>query len=439
MQPQLLDPTSLETETQQAEPRPAAWVENTEILWRNRRILLRAAAIALAAGIAIALLIPRRYTSTARIMPPDNSSSNMAVVAALAGRNLGELGGLSSLAGSLLGSRNTSALFVDLLRSGTISGDLIDRFRLEKVWRKRYRIDTAKALARETTITDDKRSGVITVQVEDTDPVRARDLAQGYLDELDLLVTRTNTSSAHQERVFIERRLSGVQNDLLQAQKALSDFSSTHATIDLPDQTRAMVDAAARLQAEQIAEQSELDSLRQIYGDTNVRVRAAEARVAEFQRQLLKLSGSSAPPPDSSGDSTGQAGDSNELYPPLRQLPHLAVPYSELYRRVRVQETLYELLTQQYELTRIEEARDVPVVSIIDRPGIPEKKSFPPRTLLTLLFTLFVVSAAAAFLLFRHRWSLIDPADPRKLLAREMTATLQTRLQRLRSLRGGRR
>ena len=138
--------------------------------------------------------------------------------AALAGHSTGELGGLGSLAGSLLGGRNSSALFVDLLRSGTVSSDLIQRFELQKAWHKRYRVDAAKYLARHTTIVDDKRSGVITVEVEDTDPRRARDLAQGYLEELNQLVMRTNTSSAHQERVFIEGRLRGVETDLHRAQ-----------------------------------------------------------------------------------------------------------------------------------------------------------------------------------------------------------------------------
>ncbi|HEX4308526.1 MAG TPA: Wzz/FepE/Etk N-terminal domain-containing protein [Acidobacteriaceae bacterium] len=427
MDTELLEPATEARETA-AEPRPANWVVNAALLWEHRRLLMGAAAIALAVGLAIAFTMPKRYTSTGRIMPPDNSGSSMAMFAALAGRSLGEMGGLGSLAGSLLGGRNSSALFVDLLRSGTVSGDLIDRYDLQHVWHKRYRVDTAKYLARHTTIVDDKRSGVITVEVEDTDPRRARDIAQGYLEELDKVVRRTNTSSAHQERLFIEGRLQGVEADLKRAQVALSEFSSTHTTIDIANQTRAMVDAAARLQGEQIAAQTEVDSLRQIYGDQNVRVRAAGARVAELRHELEKMSGSSAAEPDLGTDAGGAAaanGTGEELYPPLRQLPRLAVPYSDLYRRVRVQEAVYELLTQQYEIARIEEAKDVPVVSVIDAPGIPEKKSFPPRLLVALLFTLFAVGATAMFVLFRQRWRLVGERDARKLLAREIAGSLR--------------
>ncbi len=436
MDTELLEPVTKEP-AEDAVPAPTAnWVANANVLWDHRRTLARVTAAALLVSLVFAFTIPKRYTSTGRIMPPDNSGSTMAMFAALAGRSGGEFAGLSNLADALVGSRNSSALFVDLLRSSTVSGALIDRFHLQQAWHKRYRVDTAKYLARHSTIVDDKRSGVITVEVQDTDPRRARDLAQGYLDELNVLLNRTSISAAHQERVFIERRLKGVQADLEQAQQALSEYSSTHTAIDLPDQTRAMVDAAARLQGEQIAAQSEVDSLRLVYGDTNVRLRAAEARVAELQRQLVRMSGSPAPGAQNSANSGDTTVDSQELYPPLRQLPRLAVPYADLYRRVRVEEAIYELLTQQYEVARIQEARDVPVVSVIDMPGIPEKKSFPPRLLVALILTMFAATVTAAWLLFLHRWRLVSETDPRKILARQVGDSIGGTLQQL---LGGRR
>jgi uncharacterized protein involved in exopolysaccharide biosynthesis len=434
MDTELLEPVTTESLNGSAPQRPPNWVNNANVLWDHRRTLVRVTAVALVVSLLIAFTMPKRYTSTGRIMPPDNSGSTMAMFAALAGRSGGEFSGLSSLAGSLLGGRNSSALFVDLLRSSTISGALIDRFHLQQAWHKRYRVDTAKYLAHHSTIVDDKRSGVITVEVQDTDPRRARDIAQGYLDELNVLLNRTSISAAHQERVFIERRLKGVEADLEQAQAALSDYSSTHTTIDLPNQTRAMVDAAARLQAEQIAAQSEVDSLRLIYGDTNVRLRAAEARAAELQRQLVKMSGTSAPLPKDDDKNADEAdASSGDLYPPLRQLPRLAVPYANLYRRVRVEETIYELLTQQYEVARIQEAKDVPVVSVIDMPGIPEKKSFPPRLLVALILTIFAAVVSAACLLFLHRWQLVSSNDPRKILARRIGDSIGDSLQPLRN------
>jgi uncharacterized protein involved in exopolysaccharide biosynthesis len=189
-----------------------------------------------------------------------------------------------------------------------------------------------------------------------------------------------------------------------------------------------MVDAAARLQGELILGRSELDSLTQIYGEENVRVRAARARVASLQQELGKLSGSSAGVVEDSATET--SGDKNSLYPSLRQLPRLAVPYANLYRRVRIQETVFELLSQQYEMARLEEAKDTPVVSVIDPPLVAEKKSFPPRLVVILLLTTFFVGSSAGYILIRDQLSRIGRDDPRRVLAEQINASFQMLLQR---------
>lgn len=405
------------------------WLVNLSVLWERRRLLARTSGIALATSLLIAFLLPKRYESTARIMPPDNQSGNSAMIAALAGHSLDGIGGLLA---SLLGGRTNSALFENLLRSGTVTGDIVDRFDLQQVYANRYRVDAMKKLVRRTTIEDDKKSGVITLTVSDTSPQRARDLAQGYLDELNLLVIRTNTSSAHQERVFIEQRLRTVHSELEQAQQAMSDFSSSHAAVDIREQTRALVDAGAKLQGELIATKSQLDSMRQIYGEENVRIRATRARVAELQSELEKLGGSSAPlpgDPTAAGDSA-LGGSTEVLYPPLRQLPRLAVPYADLSRKVRIAETVYEFLTQQYEAARIQEAKDIPVVNVIDAPAVPEKKSFPPRLLLSLALTAVVVCIMSAALVFSQHWKAISAADPRRIFLAEVSETVHDALAR---------
>lgn len=410
------------------------WAIRALVLWKRRRLLARVIGISLLVGLGIAFSIPKQYKSDTSIMPPDQQGTSAMMLAALSSHAPG-LGALGSLASGLLGTHSSGDLFMDLLRSGTVSNHLIDRFNLQHVYHKRYRMDAAKHLAHLTKITENKKSGVITITVEDTDRVRARDLAQGYLDELNRLVTQTNTSAAHRERLFIEQRLHVVQQDLEQAELELSRFSSRNSAIDIKEQTRAMVDAGARVQAELLVAQSGLQSLRQIYGDGNIRVRESEARIASLRQELAKMTGSSAPlTPEPTGESdTGAASgdDSGQLYPPLRQLPRLAVPFTDLYRRVRVQETVYELLTQQYEMARLEEARDVPAVSVIDPPGIAEKKSFPPRLLLSLLLTFLAFAVASALILMRERWAAIGPDDARKVLAAEILPVVQRRVRSL--------
>jgi len=399
------------------------WAIRALFLWGYRRLLFRVTAVSLVLSVVLCFfVIPKSYTAVESIMPPDSGGASSLLMSALSGK--GGLGALGGIAASLLHEHNSTALYISLLESGTIADHLINRFDLRKVYHKKYYIDAAKHLAHETKITDDKKSGVITIKVDDVDPVRARDLAQAYLDELNKLVNRTSTSSARQERIFVERRLHEVQNDLENAQIELSDFSSKNTTIDITAQTRAMVDVGARLEGEIVAEQSALESMRQIYTDDNVRVREAQARIGVLQRELNKLAGSSAPAAPGSASSQQTAG---ELYPPLRQLPRLAVRYADLYRRVKVEEVVFELLTQQYEMARIEEAKDVPVVRVIDPPGIPEKKSFPPRVILSVVLTMLAFGAASAFLLLRERWANVDNADPRKRLADAVTGSLKRR------------
>lgn len=439
MIPNSVLPTLELDETMQIGHEPT-WAIRAMLLWKHRRKLTRITVISLLVSIAVSFAIPKQYKSTASIMPPDQQGSSAMLLATLAGHS-GGLGALGGLASGLLGAHSSTALFINLLQSGTVSSHLIDRFDLQRVYHKRYRIDTAKHLARCTKITEDKKSGVITIAVEDRSRVRARDLAQAYLDELNKLVTQTNTSAAHQERIFVEQRVHEVQVNLEDAEMQLSQFSSKSSAIDLKEQTRAMVDAGARVQAELLVEQSGLQSLRQIYGDGNVRVRETEARIASLRGELTKMTGSSAPLTakaihDDNANSSG-GDDTGELYPPLRQLPRLAVPYTDLYRRVKVQEAVFELLTQQYEMARIEEAKDVPVVRVIDPPGVPEKKSFPPRLLLTLLFTFLSFAGASALILVRDHWEKVDRVDPRKMLASEIALTLRRRFHFIRSERGG--
>jgi uncharacterized protein involved in exopolysaccharide biosynthesis len=406
----------------------ANWVVNAGQLWEYRRLLARAGVIAFFLSAIIAFTLPKQYESTARLMPPDSAGPSSAMLAALLGRSAGAMGSLGSLAGNLLGTRSSSVLFIDLLHSRSIADHLIDRFDLQHVYRKRYRIDTAKFLVRRTSIVEDKKSGVVTITFADTDPERARAIAQAYIEELNSIVTRANTSSARREREFIEQRLVSVQSELQDAQKALSEFSSINTTLDIKEQTHAMVDAASKLQGEKIVGESELASLEQIYGDDNVRVRAARARIAGLQQELQKLSGSSADLPPS-------ANDNANPYPSIRQLPRLAVPYANLYRRVRIQETVYELLSQQYEMARIEEAKDTPIVSVIDAPQVAEKKSFPPRLLVILILTAAALGIASAFILLREAWRQVDASDSRKLLAKRIAGTVRTEFARKQAAR----
>jgi capsule polysaccharide export protein KpsE/RkpR len=405
-----------------------SWIPNTSLLWERRSFLFRVALLSVVFSTAVAFLIPKQYESTTRIMPPEQQGISTAMLAAVAGKVMP--GALGSLAGSMFGMKDTGALFVQLLQSGTVQGQLVDRFDLQRVYWKRYRQDTVKKLARRTEITQDRKSGVITIVVTDTSRQRARDMAQAYVDLLDDMLIRVNTSAARREREFIEQRLVTVQSDLEKAQIALSDYSSKNTTLDVKEQTKATIDAGAKLQAELIVARSESDSIAQVYGDGNVRMRAANARVAELERELKKMSGSASGTQD-------QTQVEDRLYPPLRELPALAVRWADLYRQVKVKETVFDLLTEQYEVARIEEVKSIPSVRMIDSPSWPEKKSFPPRLIIILVITVLAVFSSAMYLLIVERWRQISPHDARKLLADEMWLALRHDATRIRRLSSG--
>jgi len=382
-----------------------------EMVWDHRRLLYQTALYALIVSTIIAFLIPRRFESTVSIMPPrDAMGDSGLMLAALAGKTSP---GLGAMAGNLLGTKSTGALFVDLLRSRTVQDHVVDRFDLQHVYWARYKQDARRILNLRTDVAEDRKSGVISLIVTDGSPQRARDLAQGYVEELDRLVSQVSTSSARRERMFIEQRLASVKADLEDAEKQFSAFASKNTALDIKEQTRAMVESAALLQGQMIAAQSELQSLEQIYTANNVRVRALRARVDELKRQLQQLGGT-----DSSllSDATSSA----ELYPSIRKLPLLGVQWADLYRRMKVQETVFDLLTQQYEIARIQEAKEVPTVNVIDPANVPEKKSFPPRLLIILVLTTVSFALTAIWVIGSAQWREVDPRDPRKRLAQRV-------------------
>jgi uncharacterized protein involved in exopolysaccharide biosynthesis len=403
--------------TLEAQAPKSEWFDRLYLLWESRRLLYKALLCALVVGTTIAFLLPKRYESTVSIMPPDSLGSNGMMMAALAGKASPELAGIAS---SLLGTKSTSALFVGLLHSRTVADHIVDKFNLQSVYWERYKRDARKTLDRRTDVTDDRKSGIITITVSDRDPQRAHGIAQAYVEELNKLVAQVSTSSARRERIFIEQRLSNVKTDLEDAEQQFSTFASKNTVLDVKEQTKAMVESGALLQGQVIAAQSELEGLTQIYTPNNVRVRSAQARVSELKRQLEKIGGSDA-------SLAANATQSNELYPSIRKLPLLGVQWADLYRRVKIQETVYELLNQQYELARIQEAKEIPTVNVVDLADLPEKKSWPPRLLIIALLTVLSLAGAAVAIVGSARWERVDPQDPRKVFAESLWMTASNR------------
>ena len=407
--------------------------EQLRLLWSRRRFLFRAVAAGLLVSTLAAFLIPKSYTSTTQLMPPDpQSTSGMAMMAAMAAKGGG---GLAGVAGDLLGLKSSGALFIGVLRSQTAQDRLIQQFNLRNVYGKRLIVDARTKLDENTSISEDRKCGIITISVTDHSPQRAAALASAYVDQLNSLVSELSTSSAHRERVFLEERLKVAKQDLDDATNQLAQFSSKNNTLDIQQEGKAMLDAAGSIAGEMIAAQSQLEGLRQIYTDNNSRVRSLNARVAELRKQLEKLGGTQTNGANGTNASVEQPGDPSAAkaggglpYPTIRSLPLLGAKYADFYRRAKIQETVFELLTGQYELAKVQEAKETPSVKVLDPARIPEKKSFPPRLVIMFLGTFLVCAMSVVWVLGSGRWEEVDPQDPLKVLAQEVAGAVRARI-----------
>jgi uncharacterized protein involved in exopolysaccharide biosynthesis len=392
---------------------------NLRLLWEQRRFILRWTAIGLVVSLVVAFLIPSRFVATTQLMPPDNQSGGGAA-AFLAAAGAGRSGsGMAGLAGDLLGAKNSGAQFMGILSSRTVQDRLIEEFDLRREYWDSKMEDARTDLASNTGISEDRKSGIISISVWDHNPQKAAAMAGAYVKELDRLVAEVSTSAARRERIFLEDRLRAVKQDLDASAAKFSEFASKNTAIDIPAQGKAMVEAAATLQGQLIFAESELHGLEAIYTDQNVRVRALRARVSELRSQLGKMGGEAG----AAGALSPKSDPS--LYPSIRQLPVLGVTYADLYRRTKIQETVFELLTQQYELAKVQEAKEIPSVKVLDAAVVPTKKSFPPRGAFTAVGAVLFFLGACAWIFVNRTYAAIDPQDPRKMLAEEVALTLK--------------
>jgi uncharacterized protein involved in exopolysaccharide biosynthesis len=432
--------TTVEAEPQPIEMKPAVRavqaegpVELLHVLWMERRFLWRALWATVLLTSVVALLLPNRYASITRLMPPESqSTAGMAIMAALAGGGSGGGHAGSTLPAGiseLLGGKTSGDLFIAILHSDSVQNALINRFDLRKVYWDRYYDSARKDLTQFTDISQDRKSGVIKIEVTDRNRQRAAQMAQAYVDELDRAVAQLSTSAARRERIFLEERLKTAKQELEANERQFSEFASKTATLDVPEQAKAMVTSAAVLQGQIIAAKSELQGLEQIYTPQNVRVRALRERIAELEHQLQKLGGTSNPASAEPSESESTAS----VYPPIRQLPILAVPWADLYREVKVHETVYQFLTQQYEIARVQEAKEIPTVRVLDPPELAERKSSPHRTLVVLVAGFLAVLLASAWIICTHKWQQIDASSPSKQLMQEIGTDVKFKLRKVRS------
>jgi capsule polysaccharide export protein KpsE/RkpR len=385
------------------------------LCWVRRRMVFGILATGILISILYAFHLPVMYTSTTTLMPPDSASSNSNLMSLLSSAYPA-----ASVGSAALGIKSPGALFVGILGSRTVQESVVTRFDLVHHYKKHLIEDACKRLTADTVIRENIKSGIITIDVKADNAVLASNIAQGYVAELDRVVNNNSTSAARRERIFLEERLKEIKKDLDDSAEALSRFSTKSRTIDMPSQARAMVDSGLKLQDELATARSDLAGLRQAYSEDNVRVRTASARVEELQKQMDKITGLS----QKSGSS---AYTSESDYPSLGALPALGLTYADLNRKVLVEEALWGALTKQYEAAKVQEAKEIPTVRVLDVANVPQRKSSPARSEIVILGAMLSLFVVCISVLAMSAWEEMDAQDERKqLVAAIVNATLNS-------------
>ncbi len=367
------------------------------VLGRHRRwlVLWPLVAAVLAAGVGLAL--PLRFTAAARILPPQAGQGGAASM-------LTQLGGLAGAAGGALGLKNPGDLWLGMLRSETVADALVDRFALKQAYGERLQVDARRALAAATRLAADK-GGIITIEVEAREPALAADLANAYVAELHRLTSTLAVTEAAQRRAFFERHLAQTREQLAQAEAGLKRAMDTGGLVSVDAQSRAAVETVARLRAEIAAKEIQVEAMRGYAAQGHPDLRRAGQELASMRQALGRLeSGQSGQPGATAPAAAGGAAGLGTI---------------RLVREVKYQEVMMELLARQFELARVDESKEAPLIQVLDPARPPERRSSPKRTLLVLLSAgaALLLAAAAALVHGALEVSLRDPARRASLAA----------------------
>jgi tyrosine-protein kinase Etk/Wzc len=336
------------------------------VLAERKRTVLGFAAVFAVVSILFSLLVPVRYTATAILMPPQQGSS----VASALMSQLGSLGSIASLAGGGLGLKNPNDMYVGMLHSETVEDAMVRNFGLMQEYHKRYLSEARKKFESYALVEGDNKDGLIHISIEDHDPQRAADLANGYVDEFRRLSQGLAITEASQRRAFFEQQLIKTKDQLAGAEEALKQTEETTGLIQLDSQARALIAAAGELRAQIAAKEVQLQAMSTYATGQNSQIIETQQELDSLRAQLAKLGGS-----EDSADS---------LIVPRGKVPEAGLEYVRKLRDVKYYETMFEILARQLEIAKLDEAKEGALVQVVDPATRPDRRSFPKRTLIVL-------------------------------------------------------
>ena len=350
-------------------------------------------------SIVISLLLPKMYVATARVLPPKENNTGLASLLSSSDNPLG------GLANSLVGSQTPATLYVGIMKSRSVADALIQKFNLKKLYDKKYIEDIYSKLEKRTKIRISKKDKIIVVSVLDRDPQRAADMANAYMEFLDQTNRKLNITQGKRKRLFLEDRLTEVRTDLAKAEMELKAFQEKYNLVAIEEQAKVAIEGAAEIKGQIIAAQTELEVLKQFGTEKQIEAVMLKTKIDELQKQLKSMEQGIKPKTNASNQLA--AGEESNFYIPFNDLPSLGLQLMRLTREAKIQEKLFELLIAQYEMARIEEAKDVNTIQLLDVAVAPEKKVSPKRSRIVISATLFSFLIAAILSLGKeYRWKI---------------------------------
>ncbi|HEY6839034.1 MAG TPA: Wzz/FepE/Etk N-terminal domain-containing protein [Geobacteraceae bacterium] len=374
-------------------------LELLQVVVKRKGLILKLCSAAAILSVIYSLTLPNIYSATAKILPPQKEGGGG--LAAM----LGQAGGLAALAGGLGGIGGSADLYIGILKSRSVADAVVKKLDLVRAFKAKDS-EGARGALNKAVKAQVGKDGIISITAESRNPKMAATLANAMVEELGIRSVQLNLSKAGTERAFLEKRLAVVREDLKKAEDSLKEFQEKYKVVKVDSQATASIQGVAQLKAEIVSKEVQLASLRSYQTNESPEVKALQSSLAKLRSQLGALEG---------------RGGSGDAIPTVGNVPNLGLEYARRMRELKIQETIFEQLTKQYEVVKLTEAKDSSSMQVLDDAVAPLKKSKPKRSLIVVLATVtaFFVSIFLSFILEyrekmsdedRQRWQQIADA-----------------------------
>ncbi len=367
------------------------------LLLRRKGFILKVSLGAAILGAVVSLILPSRYTAEAILVPPQQSQSLGNILLS----QFGNLGSLGSLASGSLGLKNQADMYVSMLKSRTVQDAVVKKFDLMKVYDVKRQSDARKKLDSNSTIIAGSKDGLIHVSVEDRDAKRAADMTNTYVEEFRRLNSSLAVTEASQRREFFQDQLVSAKESLANAEEALKQTEQTTGLVQVDTQARALVQSAATIRAEIAAKKVQLQTMSSFATSQNPQLQLIQHQIDALEAQLKQLGGS-------------EEGTDVDMVALRGKISQVGLDYLRKLRDVRYYETIFELLSKQFEIAKLDEARQGSV-QVVDPAVTPDRRSFPKRSLITILCFVLGFIVSVAWVLITASIAQAEPEDQAKI------------------------